>query len=152
MTTVYKIAHTSLDYANAFALLRDEGVTGEQISFPTILALEDGKAVGILGTRVENKMVIAGPLVLRSDKRRSFTAMRLFEYYEHSMKGMGITSYIFNTESGHIFDKVIREKLELEPYASEGGRNFYIRKLSNGNESQSAGAERRGDAAPAEAS
>ena len=132
----------------AFKLLRNEGVIGETLNFPTVLALEEGEVVGILSTNIQDDaLIIAGPMVLKSDKRRPFTAMRLYELYENAMRNIGITSFLFSTNEGHIFDKVVREKLNLEPYATKDGRNFYIRKLSYGNESQGAGSVSGGNGA-----
>jgi len=141
--TAYRVATNPGDYQFAHALMRAEGVVEKQkITFPTILAYDDdNKVVGMLGTRIINRMIVAGPLILRGDQRRSFTAMRLFEFYENAMKNMGIKSFIFSTEIGHIFDKVVREKLELQPYAVDDGQNWYIRKLDYEHQSQGPRAE-----------
>jgi len=141
--TAYRVATNPGDYQFAHALMRAEGVVEKQkITFPTILAYDDdNKVVGMLGTRIINRMIVAGPLILRKDQRRPFTALRLFEFYENAMRNMGIKSFIFSTEIGHIFDKIVREKLELQPYAVDDGQNWYIRKLSNEHQGKGSGTE-----------
>lgn len=132
--TVYRLAKNPGDYAAAQALLKQEGFERETLTFPTILALDelDGyKCVGVLSTRIQDKMIIAGPLALRSDRRRAKAAIRLIDLYDIAMRGIGIISYIFHTEEGSVLDKSIERLLPgMEPYAVQNGQRFFIRRLT----------------------
>lgn len=127
--TSYRLARNPGDYSGAQELARKEGFVKSKMTFPTILAMDKDGIVGVLATRIENEMIVAGPMVVKSDRRRPRTVMRLAELYDIAMKGMGITSYIFHTEVDSIMDQTVR-KLELaEQYAGDGKNNFWIRRL-----------------------
>lgn len=130
MTTTYKIAENSADYKKVHALIKSEGVEDAQLSFPTIMALEDDEVVGCLGTDTQQSMIIAGPLVLKSDKKRTFTIIRLVEAYEACMRHMGIKSFIFSAElKNEKWLTYIDEVLGFEPYYKDNERAWFIVKL-----------------------
>lgn len=152
---IFRVASNPGDYNNAHSLMQAEGIPKVRLGFPTLLAIEDGtwKLVGILGTRIEKKMVIAGPLVLRSDQRRIFTAIRLAEAYEMSMRNLGIKSFIFYGEAGGLLERAInRYYPHMEPYAVRGENKFWIwrsadgRRRSNGSPTISGGEGSSGSA------
>jgi len=128
--TVYRIARNPGDYKAAHDLMRGESFPEEKVGFPTILALDGGSVVGMLSTRIQNGMIIAGPMILKSDRRRIKTAIKLAELYEISMKGMGISTFIFNTETDSIVDKFIQRYSNMQPYATEGNQKFFIRRVA----------------------
>lgn len=127
---IYRVAETA-DYYRAHKLAEAEGFGGCDFRFPTIVAYDDGVLVGFIATADRPDMVLAGPLVIRSDRRRPWLAMRLLGLYEMVLKNMGITTYIFNLEPGYEFLKRGMERYfpELEPYAGDGDRLFYKRTL-----------------------
>jgi len=132
--TKYKIAESSADYKKAHALVKDVGIEGEfQLSFPTILAVEDDEIVGVLGTNIEQDYILAGPLALKKDKKRSFTILRLVELYDFTMREAGIRSYLFCTELGNTKWLEYVERLGgLQPYSYKGGHAWFIRDLAKG--------------------
>lgn len=131
MTTSYKIAETAMDYTKAHALIRNEGQNDDfQLSFPTILAMEDDEVVGVLGTNVTQKYILAGPLVLKSDRKRSFTIIRLVELYDATMRAAGIRSFIFATDlSNTRWLEYIDKVLGFKPYTIKHGKAWFIRNL-----------------------
>lgn len=132
----YKIADSSWDYKAAHWLIHAEGMQAERLSFPTLLAFEEGAPVGVLGTHIQGGMIIAGPLVIRSDRRRVITAIRMAELYEIAMRGMGVTTFLFHTEEGSAVDRFIRRYSDMQPYATEGKQKFFIRRIPHGQQGQ----------------
>lgn len=128
--THYLIADTAQDYRKAHVLIQKEGMPDAPLNFPTVMAWHEGELIGVLGTDTTQNMIIAGPLVLRSDKRRPFTLLRLIETYERVMRVCGVTQYVFSVEDKNAhWLKQITELTELTPYAQQDGRAFYVRNL-----------------------
>lgn len=126
----YKRASSSYDYKLAHQLMRAEGVPEDRLGFPTMLAFENDELIGMCATTIKNNMIVAGPLTLRSDRRRAFTALELCVKYEEDLKTLGIVSYIFSAEYGGIMQKAIDRYMHgMEPYADDGKHKFYIRRL-----------------------
>lgn len=128
--THYMLAASARDYAKAQDLVKAEGLPRHTLSFPTVLAWKDGELTGLLSTYIQKDLIVAGPLVLRSGQKRYWTLIRLIENYELVMRTVGVTSYIFSVEEDNQawLDK-IDDVFHLEPYATQDGRNFYVRKL-----------------------
>lgn len=104
----YTIAQNPGDYQAAHALLRQEKFTKQVLGFPTIMAWEGKELIGFCGTRIHKQMIMAGPLVVRTDRRRLFTIMRLCEAYESAMGNLGITTFIIGAEIGSILSRGIQ--------------------------------------------
>lgn len=129
----FHLASNPGDYAACQKLLKEAELPKQKLSWPTIMAFHDEDGlVGFLSTEIQDKMIIAGPLVIKPGRRRIWTAMRLIETYENAMRNISIKSYIFSAEMGTQLDTGIQRLYETLPYASRDGRNFYIRKLDNG--------------------
>ena len=129
MTTRYRLANDATDYTLCRELLAAEGFTEvADIAFPTVMAVDDdGEVIGAMATTPHDDMVLAGPLVLRHDKRRPFTAKQLIQLYETTMRGLGIKSFIFQTIGDNmIWQAVNRYFPDLKPYAIEGENRFYV--------------------------
>jgi len=131
MGTAYKIAENGADYRKAHALLKAEGIEKEfQLSFPTILAVEEDEVVGVLGTNIEQDYILAGPLVLKKDKKRSFTILRLVELYDFTMREAGIRSYLFSTAlENEKWLEYVERLGGLKPYSYKNGQAWFIRNL-----------------------
>lgn len=127
-TVGYRIADSPKLLKQAHALIKAEGLSKQELEFPTVVALED-KVIGLIGTKITNNMIVAGPLVIKSDRRRIMTAIRMVEMYEIAMKGLGISSFIFSVEDGSLLEKLIERYGYEPPYAEEEGRKFYVRRL-----------------------
>lgn len=132
-----RVASNPGDYAKVSALLKAEGVDmGEHsLTTPTIVAYDGDKVVGVVGTTIQDKMVIAGPLVLESSHRRVFLGIRLIEAYENAMRNIGVKTYIIGVEPGSLLARV-KERYypDLKPYAEEGGMMFFTRRLDGSQE------------------
>ena len=111
--------------------MADEGAPSVNLEFPTILAFEPDRLVGLLGTHYQDELMIAGPLVLQSDFPRFKTALTLCEAYDHAMRTLGIKSFIMYVDKGNIMHQAIERYNPpgVEEYAREGDRIFYIRRL-----------------------
>lgn len=137
MSVTYQVASSDGHYVAARNLMQQEGEAPVNLGFPTLLAFETDppELIGILGTHFQEDLMIAGPLVMKSDVpvfARPKVAMRLCERYEYAARALGIKSFIFHVEDGTIFDQAFQRYNGwpgLEHYATEGNRKFYIRRL-----------------------
>ena len=128
--TAYQVASNPSHYKDAHALMRKEGMLKEVLGFPTILAYEGEELIGFIGTAIKDGMIIAGPLLIRSDMRRPITALRLVEAYENAMRNMGIKTFIFNADDDSVIHEAVRRYVpDMQPYASAMGKHFFIRRL-----------------------
>lgn len=130
--TDYRIAKKAMDYEECYNLMREEGVPDSvSVGFPTLIASEEGKIIGFCATNVVDNMVVAGPLLLRSDRRRAFTALELCVRYEEELRRIGIVSYIFSAERGGIMEEAVKRYMHgMEPYAEDDTHKYYIRRLT----------------------
>lgn len=124
----YRLASDASDYTLCRELIAAEGFPESPIDFPTVMAVDDNEEViGLLATTPDSEMVLAGPLVLRHDKRRPFTAIKMINLYEMTMRGLGIESVIFHTvKGGFLTDGIDRYFPGLKPYAEDGEDQFYV--------------------------
>jgi hypothetical protein len=124
----YRLAEGAADYTLCRELMAAEGFPELNIDFPTVMALDEaGEVVGMLGTIPDNDMVLAGPLVLRSDKRRPMLAVRMINLYEMTMRGLGISQFVFQTPRGGFLDQGVERYFpHMKPYAEEGDDVFYL--------------------------
>lgn len=110
-------------------LLRSYDWPEQELAWPTIVAHDDSGLIGIFGTTPHTEMVLAGPLVMRDDKRRPMTLIRLVELYEAALSAVGIKSYIFHTRPDGPLYKYVRTVFGIEPYSSDGENHFFIRRI-----------------------
>lgn len=129
--TDYRLARGPADYAKAHALIKEEGLEEHRLSFPTIMAWKDDELTGFLSTTYDkNNATLAGPLVLKSGARRSWTLIRLIDVYDSVMRNSGVKSYIFGVEKKNAdWLQKIGQTFGLEPFAEKDGHWFYERKL-----------------------
>jgi len=133
MTVTLSIAKTPGDYQMAHVLMRKEGVLKTKLGFPTVLAMHEGQLIGMLGTHIQKKMIVAGPLTLKSDQWRWRTAIRLIEAYETVMTNLKIKSFIFYSETDGVLTRGIERYYPyITPYAMRDGYNFYIWRIEDG--------------------
>lgn len=130
MTIGYKIAQAPTDFHKAHNLMREEGVPEQTLGFPTMMAMEGDDAIGIISTEIQKGMIVAGPLVMKSDRRRILSAIKMVEMYEMALRAMKISTFIFHVEEGSFLDKMISRYSEYQPYMIEGTRKFFIRRLT----------------------
>lgn len=89
----YVMARTPNEFRKAHELMRAEGVEDTPLGFPTVLAFEGDVVVGLFSTVPKKDTIIAGPMVLKSDRPRKFTALRLMEAYDSIMRTAGVSTY-----------------------------------------------------------
>lgn len=117
-------------YQAAHRLLREEGVEKQVLGFPTVMAWDDDTLVGICGTRIVDRMILAGPLIVRTDRKRLFTIMRLCEAYESAMMEIGIRSFILSVENESLLHRGMNRYFpDQEPYAKDDEYSHYIWKV-----------------------
>jgi hypothetical protein len=123
----YRIAETSDDYKHCADLLKAVGQPAQELAFPTVMAINETGLIGFLATSPRTDMVLAGPLIMRQDKRRVMTALRLVTMYEMALRNIGITSFIFwvDENDGIFFKAMERYFPNVKPYAKSGSRIFY---------------------------
>lgn len=124
----YRLADGAADYTLCRELITDNDIPITEIDFPTVMAIDDdGEVIGVLATTKHPEMVLAGPLVLRHDKRRPFTAIKLIQLYEITMRGLGIKSVIVHAVKNSFVSKGIDRYFEnLRPYAETDDDTFFI--------------------------
>lgn len=111
-------------------LMESEGLEDASVGYPVVIAVDEDEVVGFLGTHIKDDYIIAGPLVLKTDRRRPFTAIRLGEVYEAVLRSIGITHYILWFEEDSNLDKYFRS-IGLNPYAISDGKSFYFRDIGD---------------------
>ena len=127
----YKVAEDERDFEACKKLARTEGLPEPECIFPTIMAIDEYGLAGFIATAPRSDMVLAGPLVLRSDRVRTFTALRLCLLYQKVMTKLGIVSVIFGASPGSLLDKGIRRWFpNVTPYASDGESQYYVWKIN----------------------
>lgn len=130
MNIGFRTANSPKDFHKAHDLMRAEGVPEQSLGFPTLMAFEDDEPIGLIGTNIQKGMIIAGPLVMKSDRRRIHTAIKMVEMYEMALRGMGISTFIFHVDEDSFLDKMISRYSEYQPYATENKKKFFIRRLN----------------------
>lgn len=133
MAITYQVANSEGHYLAARRLMQEEGIHPVDLKFPTILAfqVDPPGLVGMIGTHHQEDLIIAGPLVVKSDFPGPKLALKLIEAYEHAMRTLGTKSFIMHVEDGSILDLGIQRYAPggLEHYATEGNKKFYVRRL-----------------------
>src|ERR671914_1764118 len=98
--THYRLAHSPRDYARCHALLRQHGPV-VKLGWPTVLAERRGEVLGFVSTRPDQRVIVAGPLVVNGTPRPGIVVMRLADAYDRVMRKAGVTSYLFHVEPGN---------------------------------------------------
>lgn len=128
----FKVADSADDYMDCQALLQHEGsFPMQKLEYPTIMAFNDkDDLVGFLSTELQDDLIIAGPLVLKQDRTRPFTALSLITIYEAALKSMGISRFIFYVDTALTkgYARGIEKYFpDMTPYAEQGTKKFYVR-------------------------
>ena len=140
----FTVAKNPGHYTAVHALMRSEGFEKSKLGFPTLMAYEGEELIGIVGTRVHKGMIVGGPLVVRTDRRRLFTILRLCEAYDNAMKSLGISTFILSVDKGSILDRgMARYFPQQAPYAEDEGNRYFLWKVGQyGQQGISAGSLR----------
>jgi len=100
MAVTYRMAKPGGEYNRLYALMRREMGKQEPIGWPVVVAEEDGRVIGFLGTYPQEDVLMAGPLVIEGSKRM-FVFLRLAEAYENVLRAAGVTQYLFTVEKSN---------------------------------------------------
>jgi hypothetical protein len=120
--TEYKIASTYDEYVDCHKLLKED----EELSYPTVMAVRDGKTIGMMSTAKGDENLFATPLIAKS----VFVCIGLYELYEQTLKNLGVTHYLFNIEKDNTkMINVIERFFEIKPYIEIDNLLWYVRRL-----------------------
>lgn len=121
-TTKYKIATTHDEYVDCHGLLEKD----DKLEYPTVMAVRDGKAVGMISTTRGKENMFAGHI--KADNK--YTAMRLYELYEQTLSNLGVSHYLFGIERENTkLINTIEKLFEIEPFMKTDKLLFYVRRL-----------------------
>lgn len=123
---------TPQDYKYVRAFLRTEGLDDADLDFPTLVAFsQDDGIIGVISTNVRDGLIVAGPLIVKSDKPRIMTLVRLIECYDKTLLTYGITRYIFsvNKANERWLDQ-IKRVYQIEPYAETEDEYHFLKVLT----------------------
>ena len=125
--TLYRLATTPADYRKCRALVRSFAEP-KPMTFPTVMAVRDGRVIGVLGTQSRNDMVVAGPFVLAH--KSPFVVLHLLDAYDLVMRRAGIVAYHFYIDPGNAHWQSQVERLGFVAWAKdELGGAWYRRTL-----------------------
>lgn len=135
-TDTYRLAITANDFKLCHALLRDNpmpGDNGRELSSPTIMAIRDGKVVGVLSTANLTKLKAIVVNTLRVDKSISnptFVILHLIEAYEVILIKAGVRWYwAYVTKSNEKLVHLIQRVLG-EPRQEDDGNLWFKREIA----------------------
>ena len=120
--TEYKIASTYKEWKDCHGLLEND----DELAYPTVMAVRDGKAIGMISTASGDENLFASHIIANS----IFTCIKLYELYDRTMKGMGVDHYLFNIDKEN--KKMINaiEKLfGIKPFSESDEMLFYARRI-----------------------
>lgn len=138
-TGSYQLIEDSLDAdmeARIFMKSQGEEVPS-LLGFPTVVARDtpNGEITGVLGTNLTNQIVVADPLVVRTDRLSVVRIIRLVEAYENVLRWAGVGSYHFYVEKSKPHWKSLVERATgISPRSDENAvidenKWWYIRSL-----------------------
>lgn len=119
------------DYKHAHEFLRQEHRDSD-LGFPTLVAFSPSEGiVGLMSTRTDEGLVVAGPLVVkRSDRPRPFITLRLIDAYDNTLLSYGVTRYIFSVEKAEErWLRQVQRAYQLQPYAETDQLYYFLKVL-----------------------
>ncbi|MEE9302866.1 MAG: hypothetical protein V3U84_03680 [Thiotrichaceae bacterium] len=121
-TTEYKIATTYDEYVGCHDLMKKD----EELSYPTVMAVRDGKAIGMIGTARGKENLFATPIIANS----IFTCIGLYELYERTLSNLGTKHYLFSVERKNIkLINAVERLFEIKPFMKTDEQLFYARRI-----------------------
>lgn len=122
MQTEYKIATTYDEYSDCHGLLEED----DELSYPTVMAVRDGKPIGMISTDNGKENVFATHIMANS----IYTCIGLYELYEQVLSNLGIEHYLFYIEKDNKKMINIIEKLfEIKSFMDTDKLLFYARRI-----------------------
>ena len=127
--TTYRLANSPADFKACHKLVKAESLKGK-LSSPTILAERDGELLGFFATQKNPAAVIAGPMIVREDKRGSgFIMVRLIEAYEKVLWKAGVRKYFITTDPEREKWNESLERMGYVPLEEHEGHLWFEREL-----------------------
>lgn len=113
LDTTYRLARPGGEFNRLYALAKRAGgrIHKGDFGFPTIVAERDGKVIGFVATKPDDRAVIAGPLVIEGEKGNPFVFLRLAEAYENVMRLVGVKVYLHAIDKGRPEHVAFMERL-----------------------------------------
>lgn len=128
----YHLAKDAGDYRYVHQFLREQGEeVSRSLTSPTVAAIDgEGAIVGVLGTTIQNDMIVAGPLLIAKELRGYRIIIHLIDFYDLALSSLGITSYVFSVEKGNDrWLNLVKRVYDIEPYAEKDGVLFFIKRI-----------------------
>ncbi len=120
--TQYKVASTQEDYRNCHTLIEED----IELEYPTVMAVRNGKAIGMIATTKGKENMIASPMVANS----IFTGIKLYTLYDETMMRMGEDHYLFNIERNNKkMMNTVERLFDIKPFTETGDLLWYVRRL-----------------------
>ena len=122
MSTEYKIALTPKEWKDCHSLMDND----DELSYPTVMAVRDGKAIGMISTASGEKSLFASYVIANS----IFTCIGLYELYDKTMKAMNVNHYLFNIEKVNTkMINTIERLFGIKPFGETDKVLFYVRRI-----------------------
>ncbi len=122
MNTEYKIASTYDEYVDCHNLMCKD----EELSYPTVMAVRNGKAIGMISTARGKENLFATPMIAKS----IFVCIGLYELYEQTLSNIGVTHYLFSIEKENTkMINTVERLFDIKPFYEEDKLLFYVRRI-----------------------
>ncbi len=97
-----------------------------ELSYPTVMAVRDGKAIGMIGSSRGEKNLFATPMIANS----IFTCIGLYELYDQTLSNLGVEHYLFNIEKENTkMINTVERLFKITPFIETDGLLWYVRRL-----------------------
>ena len=122
MSTEYKVALTHDEWKACHSLLEND----DKLEYPTVLAVRDGKPIGMISTASGDEHLFVSHIVANS----IFTCMKLYELYDQTMQNMGVDHYMFNIDKVNTkMVNAVERLFSIQPFSSTDKQLFYVRRI-----------------------
>lgn len=120
--TEYKIATTPAEYIDCHGLMEED----EELFYPTVMAVRDGKAIGMISTDNGEDNLFATHIIANS----IFTCIGLYELYEQTLSNLGIEHYLFSVEKENTkLINIIKKLFGIDSFMETDELLFYARRI-----------------------
>lgn len=80
--------------ANQSEITRLSNLSGVAMRWPVVVAENEGKISGFMGTENRDDAIVGGPIIAGA----GITALRIINFYESVLTGLGIKVYVFSVK------------------------------------------------------
>lgn len=126
----YVICMKDRDYQTAYKFLKGTEFEDVALSYPTIMAVQEGTVLGMLGTHPNKKMIIAGPLYIKGNMLlKAMLEVKLVDAYESLLINLGVKAYVFYVKKNDRRRINMLREIDLRPQWETEGSVWYIRRF-----------------------